>query len=445
MLHELLRSRQLQAAVSWVLQEHRGNRNRFKELFEPLEKHGPGADPRETAERIALYLLATGDHLGARLAFSMFPEPGTSKLIETAHVVTHPNECFEFEPLGEEAQRKYPLEPLIVIWSEAAQAKAVQRRVPPCVARLDRGQVFGLSFIPVTEDRRTCLNGFTHNPNNPKNIANSDEVDTIPMLCPDAIMGCFDGADDYGEGVLIGNHENFGHWILNHVARLALAESVPKLKGIPLVVGENISRIQVECLERLGLEDSSLIRLRKRYLARFNVLWSPMMPFFSSNSELYWAPRIVDFLRDRLGIKQGSCSKRKRRLYITRRASRWRRVLNEDEIMALLAQHGFEVVDPAGLSLSQQIQLAGDAEVIMGPFGAGMNLLLFAPRDSAIIEFKYHQIIMDINPALCRQIGQRYVSVTATPLQSRQNDLNLDFVVAPQQIERALEAIRLSH
>ena len=446
MLHDLLRSGQLQAAVSWVLREHRDNHDRYGELFEPLRRHGPASDARETAEYLAMYLLIAGDHVGARLAFSLtFPEAGTSKLIRTAHVVARAYDCFQFEPLAEECQRRFALEPLIVTWSKSAQASAERHRTPPCMARLGRGSVFGLSYIPVTEDGRTCFSGFTHNPDNPRNIRNSETVSTIPALSSNAIMGCFDGSDQYDDGVLIGNHENFGHWLLNHLARLALVESAPGLKGMPLVVGSNISQTQIECLERFGYQNSDLIRLRKGYLARFNMLWAPMMPFCSSSGLLYWSPHIIDFLRTRLGVRPPSSSRSRRRLYVSRRSSRWRRVLNENEIVKSLAKWGFEVIDPGGLTLAEQIELAGNAEVIMGAIGAGMTLLIFAPSDATIIELKSHEIIMDINPALCRQIGQRYVPLAVTAVTSGQDQLHFDVIVASKAVEEALDSIGLTH
>ena len=132
-------------------------------------------------------------------------------------------------------------------------------------------------------------------------------------------------------------------------------------------------------------------------------------------------------------------------MYVSRRSSRWRRVLNENEIVKSLAKWGFEVIDPGGLTLAEQIELAGNAEVIMGAIGAGMTLLIFAPSDATIIELKSHEIIMDINPALCRQIGQRYVPLAVTAVTSGQDQLHFDVIVASKAVEEALDSIGLTH
>jgi len=170
-----------------------------------------------------------------------------------------------------------------------------------------------------------------------------------------------------------------------------------------------------------------------------------MMPFcIGTEGIVYWSPRIVDFLRAHLGVRDARTSGRGRRLYVTRRGSRWRRVVNEDEILQRLKKWGFEVVDPGHLTIAQQIEIAAESEVVMGPFGAGMNLLLFAPRDATVVEFKHNRIPMDINPALCRRIGQRYIAVRAKAAGTAPNLLNLDMVVAPAKVERAIEAAGIS-
>ena len=169
-----------------------------------------------------------------------------------------------------------------------------------------------------------------------------------------------------------------------------------------------------------------------------------MMPFCAVNNTTYWAPGIVDFLRQRLGVgRDPALGGRRRRIYITRRTARWRRVLNEDALLGLLADWGFEVVDPGLLTIRQQLDLAANAEVILGAFGSGMNLLLFAPGDTIIIEMKpVPGIRMNINPALSQKIGQRYVEIIGTPnIAEGVNSLDFDFTVAPGRLLNTLGAL----
>ena len=360
-------------------------------------------------------------------------------LSDTYRVVPDPQLCFQFEPLTDEGTRRYAFGHLPDYWTLSREEAATAQTFPPRVTRLDQGSVLGLSFLPVTRDKLTCLNFFIHNPGNPDKFMNSEVADTVRHVATDSIAGRFDGLDRYDEGVLVGNHWNFGHWLYNHLARLALVASAPRLEGVPLVVGENILPSHLECLERMGFPDPMLIRLRKGRLARFRTLWVPTMPLCGFAGRLFWSPGTIDFLRDRLGVRPDARARPGRRLYVTRRTTRWRRVLNEDDVVALLSLWGFEVIDPGALSIAQQIEIASEAEVIMGPFGAGMNLLLFAPRDATIVELNYQRGRMDIDPVICRHIGQRFMPVMGSPVVAATTELNHDFTVAPDHIKNALE------
>ena len=364
-------------------------------------------------------------------------------LSDMYRVVPDPRQCFEFEPMTEEGARRYAFRQMVKYWTLSSEEAAQLQYFPPHVARLDHGSVLGLSFVPVARDKRTCLNFFIHNPGNPDKFKNPEVADTLRQVDTESIEGRFDGLDRYDEGVLVGHNRNFGHWLHNHLARLALVAAAPRLEGVPLVVGESIPPPHLECLERMGYPDPMLIRLRKGRLARFRTLWVPTMPLCGFAGRVFWSPGTIDFLRERLGVDLGACAQPGRRLYITRRTSRWRRVLNEDAVVALLSLWGFEVVDPGALSIARQIEIASEAEIIVGPFGAGMNLLLFAPRDATVVELNYLSDRMDINPVICRHIGQRYAAVTAAPNIAHARAMDHDFTVAPDDIARTLETMGL--
>jgi hypothetical protein len=355
-----------------------------------------------------------------------------------------PRDCFEVALPAGGGTREISLEPMTTDWSSDMEAWVATRRIPAPVSRLEDGLVLGLSFLPARDDGETCLDYFAFNPQNPDKVRGFEDARTMPVTGPRSLVTCFDGVDPYAEGVLIGNHWNFGHWMLNHVARLAVVESVPELRGRPLIVGENVTAAQLECLSLMGFDSSGLIRLRKGRLARFGRLWAPAMPHCAiRDGVMFWAPAIVDFLRKRLHVAdRPAAGRRRRRLYITRQGARWRRVLNESAIVELLDRRGFEVVDPGAFTIRQQLDLAADAEAIVGAFGAGMNLLLFAPADAALIELKpIPRIPMNINPALCRKIGQAYHEVIGTPsIVAGISPLDHDFTVSADGLLDALRA-----
>ena len=63
-----------------------------------------------------------------------------------------------------------------------------------------------------------------------------------------------------------------------------------------------------------------------------------------------------------------------------------RRVVREDELWALLEARGFEKVEPGGLSPQEQIDVFAAAEMVVGPHGAALTNLLFAPEGVTVLE-----------------------------------------------------------
>lgn len=76
-----------------------------------------------------------------------------------------------------------------------------------------------------------------------------------------------------------------------------------------------------------------------------------------------------------------------RRLFISRRGAQRARS-DEQEIETMLLANGFETVDFRGMTLRQQAQVVGSAEVLVGQHGAGLSNVLFAPPGSLVIEYE---------------------------------------------------------
>lgn len=63
-----------------------------------------------------------------------------------------------------------------------------------------------------------------------------------------------------------------------------------------------------------------------------------------------------------------------------------RSVENEDEVRATLAAMDFRIIEPSKLSFRDQISAIESASVIVGPHGSGFGNLMFARRDTAVID-----------------------------------------------------------
>lgn len=67
-----------------------------------------------------------------------------------------------------------------------------------------------------------------------------------------------------------------------------------------------------------------------------------------------------------------------RKLYVTRRNAKVRRLLNEEEVSAYLAERGYETVALEERPFREQVQLFAEAKEVVAQHGAGLVNLLFA-------------------------------------------------------------------
>jgi capsular polysaccharide biosynthesis protein len=99
---------------------------------------------------------------------------------------------------------------------------------------------------------------------------------------------------------------------------------------------------------------------------------------------------------------------RRRRLYVSRSDTKLRRISNEAELIGVLARHGFEVVVPGALSFRDQVALFMGAETIVGPHGAGLSNIMFAPSHARVLEILPANMLREHYFLLAIAMGQTY-------------------------------------
>jgi capsular polysaccharide biosynthesis protein len=74
-----------------------------------------------------------------------------------------------------------------------------------------------------------------------------------------------------------------------------------------------------------------------------------------------------------------------RKLYLSRKSRTWRRIVNEDEICATLAAHGFEILLPEEMTVEEQVRMYQGAKMVVAPNGSAVLNAVFAPKDLKLI------------------------------------------------------------
>jgi capsular polysaccharide biosynthesis protein len=103
--------------------------------------------------------------------------------------------------------------------------------------------------------------------------------------------------------------------------------------------------------------------------------------------------------------KRSGLKRSKRRLYVSRRGHPMRVMVNETALEAALVRRGFQILRPEGLSAADQIRLFAQAEVIVGPTGAGLTNAIFAAPGCTVVEIQPENFASFWVGAFSRLIG----------------------------------------
>jgi hypothetical protein len=235
------------------------------------------------------------------------------------------------------------------------------------------------------------------------------------------------------DGFLLTLHQsaNYYHWVCE-VLPLAYALMRDARWGtLPVYVSADLPEFVFEYLRMLGLEGYCRALPHGVYSAD-----TLLVPTFPGGSE--WpSPDHLCTVRRACLEAVGPSLQARRRLYISRADAAERRVVNETELMATLADLGFERVTLTGMSPADQIRLFQTADIVLAPHGAGTTNILFAPPDCLLIELMGPGFVSTCFMVVASAVGQRYGYVRCD---ERDRDLVVDTAAARRVVDDLIRA-----
>lgn len=286
--------------------------------------------------------------------------------------------------------------------------------------------VFSGRFIHNDEDNSFFLHGLTHS-NMTKNINNrlkeggflsvgSDESSQLKVNEPNIVLE--------SEAILIGGNSNFGHWIFEHVFRLTTLDLHPHLKSLKLLITKDVPARFLEFLYLLGYKKEQLCLIDYTDTVRVPKLWVPSVTYYMghySDAQIYVSPEAIhklrySFLQERSLLTTHHLTK-KLRVYVSRRKAKWRRLLNETQVIEFLLQYGFQVVYLEEMSPKEQLDLASQTEILVMPIGGGSMVSMFLPKDAFIVDLMYKRFYSQLTSInFAHVLGQYYHRIDGNPV-----------------------------
>jgi len=216
---------------------------------------------------------------------------------------------------------------------------------------------------------------------------------------------------------LISPHtSNYHHWVL---------ELLPKFWAVQQMVGQGEKEI---ALLLPTLEVQFQIDTLKKIIHSFKDVRFTFVPFNAYQLQAVKAKELVfpsfiapgghsrrqlDWLRS-MFLPYSSSLQLHRRIFISRKDSRnGRRLLEEDSIVRMLEDYGFEAWTLSQLAHADQVKLFSEAEIIVGISGAGFTNHIFAPHSAHLIEIHPKHYTNRAHFFTANALGQSYQFIIA--------------------------------
>ncbi|MBE9019891.1 glycosyltransferase family 61 protein [Chroococcidiopsidales cyanobacterium LEGE 13417] len=180
-------------------------------------------------------------------------------------------------------------------------------------------------------------------------------------------------------------NSGYFHWLIDCLTRLEGIEYYQAQTGIKptLIIHANPQEWQKESLRLLGYNPDDCIEWNDSGVKVKKLV----VPSFRREHNII-SPTACQWLRQRLlsNLSDNTSISLSPRIYISRPKSAGRNIINEADVMAILAPLGFVAYTMEELSFADEIRLFSQAEIVIAPHGAGLTNIIFALQKLIVID-----------------------------------------------------------
>jgi capsular polysaccharide biosynthesis protein len=198
----------------------------------------------------------------------------------------------------------------------------------------------------------------------------------------------------------------YGHWLLEMVPRLVHAQRHSHSFGDApkFLISHHGKPHELETLAAVGISEADLLSYREDVFLKA-LRW--IIPSQTSRSGLNITRESTDLIRG-VFLEANRTPGPRKRLYLSRRNDRFRRITNEDEVISLLERYGFEAVEPGLLTIREQAHLFAAAEAVVSVISSGLANIVFMTEGNSVIEIFPDDFFLPIQWALSDLRRLRY-------------------------------------
>lgn len=179
----------------------------------------------------------------------------------------------------------------------------------------------------------------------------------------------------------------YGHWFAEFLPKLRYFEQHPRFAELPIIIDEGMPQSHYDFLA--ALVSNPTYRLAKGTSLRVkNLFIAPADTFFPLELVTHHKVPVerqsnltigaLKYIGEKIRARYGAPESPNARIFLSRRKSQWRRLVDEADIISDLKNLGFEVVYSEDYTFEEQVKLFQQAEFIVAPNGSALNNLIFS-------------------------------------------------------------------
>lgn len=177
---------------------------------------------------------------------------------------------------------------------------------------------------------------------------------------------------------------NYSHWLIDVLPRVHLLKESGLFDQIDYFLVPTYKHdFQRDTLAMLGISKDRIIEGDKHPHITADRIIASTAPRGTDQIIPYW---LCHYLKTTFFNENFLKKKFPPFVYISRRDSKFRVVANEDQLVKLLDNYGFQTYVLSQLTFIEKINLFSDAQIIISATGAGMTNMIFSKKGTKIIE-----------------------------------------------------------
>ena len=239
--------------------------------------------------------------------------------------------------------------------------------------------------------------------------------------------------------ILVGGDDNYSHWLFRNMLKLSTLDRAGLLYDFPWLVNDDLAGYQREYIGLLGQSPAGLIKVERHAVIACRRVLVPAL-----HVSTLAVTQGVQWIRERLANLLVAPAQATRRLFVSRRDSGRRNLINEDAVFAELEPLGFERVVPGELAVVEQIAVFSGARIIVAAHGAALTNMIFTPPGATIVELTSGATEhMNLFRKLARSTEQRVITIVSEdyPVPAGEVNYHTDYRVDAQAVRAAVAGI----